>query len=1502
MRTGEPYELEMLEAMVTFLGDGELVLDVGANIGNHALFLAHATSARVIAFEPNVELVEAILESARLGGVEERVEVRHCALGAKSLRGRLDDLDQTNLGGQTVTEDPDGPFEIRRLDDEQLPGKVRAIKIDVEGMELDVLTGAQTIMANDNPLLYVECLDRDEFDEVEAWLLERGYGLADTFNATPTHLFRPVDDAPQGSVRDALRRSVHARYALEDRYRRMSGFLKRSKDREAVTRDEIITLREGLDERTFQFKSAQAAFERVRGEALVYRRQRDELEQRLADAAAEVRAKHQEIARIGKENAKLARHRERKNAQESKHLRRKIRRLQAALKDLENSRSVRMSRALRDAGRSPRGVARLARDSVGIMRSPARGGSQSTRTEVAREPISRAARPAGPQPAARSTSPSPYHILVPKGGPRGFDLEALGRREEIARRAGAALDLRLAGGGPRPRIAAITDDFTRHGLSHECEWLDLLPHSWEEAIVEFEPDILFVESAWRGMTGAWHNTVPHLPQELRDILAYCERKGIPRLFWNKEDPPHFETFVRTAAEFDHVYTTDIDCVPRYRAVLGHDRVHFMPFACQPRVHNPRESRRRRPGLAFAGGYYTRYRARMRDLEQLLEGASDVMPVDIYDRMLGTTHDEYRFPEQYEHLIVGTLAPDDLDVAYKGYRFAMNLNSIKGSQSMFARRAYELLASGTVTVSNYAHGLRVMLGDLIPMGDSREWTSRTLTELSADPEAYDRLRLMGVRKVHQEHTWAARRDFLLASASGRPFRLEEPSVGVLFVVDGAEDVERARTALARQTGVAVDTTFVTDDRAAIARLEAEGLTYISPAHLGARPSAEFCSGAVGLAVMNAKDWHGPTYLLDLVLASLYSGDQVVGRASFAAVEEGTLVKPTNGWAYTGCHGLLARTSLVAREACDEVRAGSLLEDEPETLAGFSQFTIDRFDYCWDGAALEAAQLEELLGSSTTMSTGYRLEDVHRFVETSGGEPAQRERLVLSTQAMLDVRGPRDDVSVEVSGETVAYTSGLPEDKHIYWWLRRRIPVTEIAHDGELKLRLETSGDLDLMMAIRYFDSSGNVVHSTVRPSNRGVALPVPQEAIEVGFALRLRGPGAGKVHEFALDHPVVDPPIMPGTGEYLVLTDNYPSYEDLYRNGFVHSRVREYRDAGLAVDVFRFKEGEPLGYHEFEGVEVTTGSTHALRATLENGHHKHVLVHFLNPAMWAVLREYADDLKVTVWVHGAEVQPWWRRRFNFTNSTELERAKEASELRQAFWRGLVDDLPAKTHFVFVSRYFADEVMDDLNRSIPEDQVHVVHNPVNTSLFGYVPKQRQDRLRILSIRPFASAKYANDLSVAAVLDLSTEPWFDELHFRFIGDGPLFEETMKPIMGLPNVEVTRGFLTQGEIASLHRQYGVFLAPTRMDAQGVSKDEAMSSGLVPVTSGVTAIPEFVSDREGYLAGLDDATGLADAIRDLYHNPDKFTAKSAAAAARVRQQTATSVVLPQELALVARA
>lgn len=1223
-------------------------------------------------------------------------------------------------------------------------------------------------------------------------------------------------------------------------------------------------------------KNLRSAADRVRAEAAIYRQERDRFRSRAEELSAKVEALN---AQLVKERAQRQADAERGRAA-LRRARRQLRRTRGRLQALEASRAVRLARRARTVTRR--------------LTAPF-----STRPTIAAKPAQKppaiAPRPdARTSPATAAAAQAPT-LITRFGDQAGMDLASNSAAANSAERAAAYLTQRLAGGRTRLRVAAIVDDFTRQSLSLDCDFHDLHPDRWADEITTCDPDILFVESAWRGESGSWHNTVPALTEDLRAIIAHCREVGIPTVFWNKEDPVHFQTFLRTAREFDHVLTTDIDCVPRYRAALGHDRVGFLPFACQPKLQNPVETFERKDALGFAGGYYTRYTERMRDLDALLEGASRVMPVEIWDRMYGTTLEDYRFPDRYQPMIRGTLDPTEIDVAYKGYRFALNLNSVKHSQSMFARRAYELLSSGTVTISNYARGLRVMLGDLVPMSDDPGAVEATLTALREDEVTYDRLRLMGLRKVHTEHTYRARLDSIVAQITGVAHSTPAPRVAVLIGVENAAEADRALESVTSQRGVGVEVTAVCDDELARTRLADAGWQVYRRAEL---PDTDaVLGGAAALAVLDPRDWYGPQYLLDLVLALEYCGTDVVGKAGAAAAQAGGIARGHRDAAYRRCEGLEPRRALVRAAAASALGIEDLLHAESGTLAGLSQFSIDRFDYCRDGADADLADLQVLRGDED-IDTGWNLADLQALLISSSSDSVADPTLpVVDHRAIAAVRGPQ--LTVRDTGQGVRIQSALPAGKIDLRWLSPRVDVDDVWPDGVARARLDYDGDLHLMFAIRYFDAAGDVLKSFTEPADKMVEHPVPDGAVEAAIALRLAGPGTSTVRMLALAHPQVQPLIVPSGRDTLVVTDHYPSYTDLYRNGFLHTRVAAYASRGLEVDVFRTRDGEPLRYHEFSGVEVTSGAYEQLQRTLAAGSYSTILVHFLSERLWAALEPFRDSHRIICWVHGAEVKPWWRRNPEHLDDAALSKEKADSERRATFWQGLLDDLPERTSFVLVSRHFADEVQSDLGRTIPPDQLHVIHNPIDTSLFAAHEKPASQRTKVLSIRSFASAKYANDLTVAAILELSSEPWFDELEFRLIGDGPLFTATVEPVRDFPNVMIERGFLTQPQMAELHREYGVFLVPSRSDTQGVSRDEAMASGLVPITSDVEAIPEFVSTREGYLAPPDDHREIARAIAELRSEPDLFLEKSRLAAARARAQVSADVVVPAEIALI---
>ncbi|WP_336894234.1 glycosyltransferase family 4 protein [Novosphingobium sp.] len=371
----------------------------------------------------------------------------------------------------------------------------------------------------------------------------------------------------------------------------------------------------------------------------------------------------------------------------------------------------------------------------------------------------------------------------------------------------------------------------------------------------------------------------------------------------------------------------------------------------------------------------------------------------------------------------------------------------------------------------------------------------------------------------------------------------------------------------------------------------------------------------------------------------------------------------------------------------------------------------------------------------------------------------------------------------------------------------------------------------------------------------------------------------------------------------VLTRSYPSADDLYQYPFVHRRVLAYRALGHEVAVFRFDPARPGGEHVFEGVTCETGDVAALGRALTRFRPDVAAFHGPSETLWQAFAAIDPALPVCAWLHGSEIPGFLRAKAGWVPDP-AERARQFGllEKRIAFWREVLGAWPANLRLAFVSRDARELMRGDLGGLLQDARTAILYNPIDTALFAAYPKQPCDRFAVLSIRPHDSHSYGNDLAVAAVLALRDKPWFDRMRFTFVGDGPLFEETLAPLRLLANVTIQRGFLRQEEIARLHREHGVFLVPTRLDTQGVSRDEAMASALVPVTNAVYAVPEFVDTACAGLVGPDDAAGLAREIAAMVEDPALFLSRSAAAAARVRAQSGHEVIIPRELAWMAEA
>lgn len=186
VRENDYFESDLLHYMADKYPQQDVILDIGANIGNHTVhFAQYLEYSTIIAFEPVQENLELLRLNTRH---YPNIVIRNEAVGA--FRGKVAlSLNNTNMGACEVTTDTKDAnllgrriIEQVRVDDLLLIPRVTLMKIDVEWYEPEVLKGAQAILSEDKPLILIEDIHGDygkllppEYELFQAWIAHRTY-------------------------------------------------------------------------------------------------------------------------------------------------------------------------------------------------------------------------------------------------------------------------------------------------------------------------------------------------------------------------------------------------------------------------------------------------------------------------------------------------------------------------------------------------------------------------------------------------------------------------------------------------------------------------------------------------------------------------------------------------------------------------------------------------------------------------------------------------------------------------------------------------------------------------------------------------------------------------------------------------------------------------------------------------------------------------------------------------------------------------------------------------------------------------------------------------------------------------------------------------------------------------------------------------------------------------------------------------------------------------------
>jgi FkbM family methyltransferase len=183
-RHGE-YSEEEVTLFKQIVRPGDVVIEAGAHIGVHTIPLARmcAPGGLVFAFEPQIHIYHALCGNLALNSIY-NVSAVAMAIGAEAGECSVPDIDYgaagINFGGVSMLPPNAGKANVTMMAldmiADQLPA-LRLIKADVEGMETDVVIGAQNLIRRLRPFLYLEDDREERRGQLHALVRSLGYRL-----------------------------------------------------------------------------------------------------------------------------------------------------------------------------------------------------------------------------------------------------------------------------------------------------------------------------------------------------------------------------------------------------------------------------------------------------------------------------------------------------------------------------------------------------------------------------------------------------------------------------------------------------------------------------------------------------------------------------------------------------------------------------------------------------------------------------------------------------------------------------------------------------------------------------------------------------------------------------------------------------------------------------------------------------------------------------------------------------------------------------------------------------------------------------------------------------------------------------------------------------------------------------------------------------------------------------------------------------------------------------
>lgn len=311
-------------------------------------------------------------------------------------------------------------------------------------------------------------------------------------------------------------------------------------------------------------------------------------------------------------------------------------------------------------------------------------------------------------------------------------------------------------------ILCVLDDFTRKTLSLEPDVRLDFAHPKRLPLFFKKYDFLLVESTWLGNQTQWKYKVAAYPEhpernnhQLAKLVSWAKEHNVPTIFWNKEDPFHFEQFIESAKLFDYIFTTDANLLAQYQAQCPNSKIAVLPFPFQPKIHYPAGFEQiKTPSSIFIGSYIRHMHPERRIWQDMCFQAAAPFGLTIVDRhaKLAKNYQNYQFPHIDNVKYKSTV--DYAKTASLNHKFqqSINVNTITNSPTMFSRRLIEIMACNRLVISNPSAAIDHLFPELCETVENEDQATALFEQLQYGYNAAQIEKINTAREhVYQHYT-------------------------------------------------------------------------------------------------------------------------------------------------------------------------------------------------------------------------------------------------------------------------------------------------------------------------------------------------------------------------------------------------------------------------------------------------------------------------------------------------------------------------------------------------------------------------------------------------------------------------------------------------------------------------------------------------------------------------------------------------------------------------------